>query len=65
MRALVWWPVANARQMFQVLEARRVALAGISWDVAEWRTDRSMFLLKDTKDVLKKTLFSIANIKNK
>lgn len=44
MRALVWWPALNARQMF--LKAQCVTLAGISRDVMEERADRRMFLVK-------------------
>lgn len=50
--------------MFQVLKARCVTLAGISWDVTEQRTDARMFLVKDTKDGLKKNVVSIADTKN-
>lgn len=61
MRALVWWPALNARQMF--LKAQCVTLAGISRDVMEERADRRMFLVKVTEDE-KKMLFQFANTKN-
>lgn len=61
MRALVWWPALNARQMF--LKAQCVTLAGISRDVMEERADRRMFLVKVTEDEKKKCCFNFPTLR--